>query len=424
MTDTFEKRLQQIGEPTAPTPDTAAPPVSIIAQVYAEHPHLDEAAVWEMAREVSRGVTDERRRRLVRRIADDTEAARAMTLDRAHVITGDQFVKERIAPAPPCLGGLVAEGHNAVLASQYKSGKSTVIENACRALAAAEPFLGIFTVRRPYRVALLNYEMTADDCRARIHALAMTDEDLERLLVLNLRGVGLSLTAPTGRAWIVEQLAKHQAEIAVIDTYGAASAPSVDSENDNASGRRFLMAWDAIKAEAGVHTSIITHHTGRAQQTEGEEHARGATVIDDWADVRLILTRERDTGHRFLSSEGRSSYSLPESRLLFQETDRRLTLPESSLGENRRQARDANNAQAAARIVADQPGILTTRLRDALTGAGITNNDHKNAAIQTAKKRGLIHTHSGGGNKVSHYSGSVHADSDPCPDQNYTPEEQ
>lgn len=409
-------------DPDPPLECESPPPPSIVAQVYAEHPDLDEAAIWAMARDVASGVAVERRRRLVRRIADDGEASQAMTLDRAHVVTADQFLREQTTPAAPCLGGLVSEGHNAVLAAQYKTGKSTLIENACQALVSAQPFLGIFAVRRPYRVALLNYEMTPDDCRARIKSLGMVDEELERLLVVNLRGVGLSFTAPNGRTWLVDQLKRHRAEVAIIDTYGAASAPSVESENDNAGSRRFLMAWDAIKAQTSVHTSIITHHTGRAVQVEGEEHARGATVIDDWADVRIILTRDRESGNRFLSSEGRSTFNLPESRLFFEEPTRRLWLPEANLGENRRQTKEVRDARTVADIVVKQPGIITTRLREALDTT-VSHKAGQAAAIEAAKRRGLIHTHKAAkGVTVHHYPGAIHADSDRCPDPNYTTE--
>ena len=237
--------------------------------------------------------------------------------------------------------------------------------------------------------------MTRDDFRSRVRALQLDPEAAEQLLVLNLRGAGLSLTAPAGRRWLAEQLVSHRSEVAIVDTYSAASAPSVESENDNAAGRRWLMTWDAIKAQCGIHTSLLTHHTGRAPQAEGEEHGRGATVIDDWADVRLILTRDRDTGNRFRASEGRSPYQLPESMLTFDAACRDLYLDSVSIGANRAHARAVKNAETVAEVVTTQPGVLTTKLRDAIGEAGITNNATKAAAISTARRQGLIHVHAG-----------------------------
>lgn len=400
---------------TDDTPPPALPPSSIVAEIVQTHPDLDEEAVYTLAREVAEGLHVEAKRRLVRRITDDREAAAGMRLERARVVTADIFVAERVTGPTPCLGGLVAEGHNAVLAGQYKAGKSTVRDNACAALATGEPFLGIFDVRRPYRVAVLDYEMAEDDSRQRLRQLGLDNEALSRILVICLRGVGLSLTAPAGRRWIVEQLRNHGTEVAVLDTYGAASAPSVESENDNAGGRRFLATWDAIKDEAQVPTSLLTHHFGRGQQEEGAEHGRGATVLDDWADVRIVLTKDRDSGQRFLASEGRSSYNLPESRLFFDETTLRLSLPESSLGENRRRARELRIAEQVAEVVRNEPGILTTQLRDALKAAGLGKHETQSAAVEAAKRAGMIHTHQGAANRVCHYPGAVHHDSQPCP---------
>lgn len=388
---------------------------ALLAEIAARYPDLPEGQLHALAREVAAGLDGERRRRLVRRIADDTEAAAAMRLDRARAVTGDVFVREQLAGPTPCLGGLLAEGHNGTLAGQYKAGKSTVRDNACAALASGEAFLGIFDVRRPYRVAVLDYEMAPDDSRARLRRLGLSDEALSRILVICLRGVGLSLTSPAGRRWVVDRLTEHGTEVAILDTYGAASAPSVESENDNAGGRRFLSTWDAIKDEAGVATSLLTHHFGRGQQDEGAEHGRGATVLDDWADVRIVLTRDRESGQRFLASEGRGSYDLPESRLYFDEATLRLSLPESALGENRRLARANRLAQEVASIVAGEPGILTTELRKALGAGGMGKHETQAAAIDAAKRGGLIHVHPGAGSRVCHYLGAVHHEADPCP---------
>lgn len=406
------------GVPNEPAGAEPLPAPGLLGQLALENPHLDEEQLWGLARDVTAGIATERRRRLIRRLVDDDEAAAVMALDRAHVVNGAAFIDERHTAAAPCLGGLVAEGHNALLVAAKKTGKSTFVENASQALVSATPFLGIFDVHRPYRVALLNFEMTVDDLRSRIRARNMTDEQLERLLPMNLRGVGLSLTAPAGRRWLVDHLRRHRTEIAILDTYGAASAPSIESENDNAGGRRFLMVWDSIKAEAGVHTSLVTHHTGRGQ-LEGEEHGRGASVVEDWADVILTLTRDRDSGHRFLSSEGRSPFTLPESRLFFDPDSHALTLPDSAVGESRRHTRESKNAELVARVVADNGGIISTALRRVLAGSGISKIETQARAIETAKMRGLVHTHPGERNSVHHFSGAVHADADPCPDSRF-----
>ena len=395
---------------------------AIWSRLVAEYPGMPEEELWVLAGEVAPAVRSEHKKRMVRRFVDDDEAALTMRLDRARAVNATAFLAERVIPPTPCLGVLVAEGHNATLTAQYKTGKSTLLENAAKALVSATAFLGIFDVRQPYRVALINPEMTEDDCRARLQALGLAGDALERLLVLNLRGVGLSITAPAGRRWLTDQLAGHRTEVVLMDGFLAMAATSLESENDNAGGRRWLMTWDAIKADAGIHTSVIAHHTGRAQQNEGEEHGRGMTALDDWADVRLILTRDRESGRRFLASEGRSAYNLPESRLMFNETTRELTLPESAVGESRSHARESKDAELVVEVVRTTAALNTIDLRGKVRDAGLKKGERGSDAIATAKLRGLVHTHRGERNAQLHYLGAIHADTDPCPDTRYTRE--
>lgn len=206
----------------ADSDEAPPPPAPIVERVAAEYPDLDVEALWALAREVAAGVVGEQRRRLVRRIVDDTDAGAAMRLDRARAVTADVFLAERVAGPTPCLGGLLAEGHNLLAAGPYKSGKSTLRDNAAGALAAGEPFLGAFDVRHPYRVAILDYELTEADARQRLRLLDLAGDALARVLVIALRGVGLSITTPAGRRWLTDRLRDHGTEVAILDPYGAA----------------------------------------------------------------------------------------------------------------------------------------------------------------------------------------------------------
>ena len=316
--------------------------------------------------------------------------ARAQRLEEAHVVTAADFLAETDEPAPALLGQLVAEGHNASATAQYKTGKTELILNAACAVVCGGRFLSRFTVARAYRVALLNYELTEADQRVRLRAFGLGAEALERLLVLNLRGVGLSLTTPAGADWLVAQMLAHRAEVVIVDTYGAASAPSLESENDNAGARRFLMAFDQLKARARIHSSLWTSHTGRKEHEEGAEHARGATTFDDWVDVRMVLTKDRTTGVRHLSSEGRSRYNLPESSLRYDPSSRALWIPEGAVGQGRAVTRQAAGVEKVTKIVGAEPGLNASKLRAELHKAGVTNNPAKEELIQAAEALGLL----------------------------------
>lgn len=347
---------------------------------------------------------------LAARTLADRTAARDQRLDAVHVATGTAFLAENDTPATPLLGDLAAEGHNITLTAQYKTGKSTLIANTVAPLLTGGKFLGRFPTGKARRVALLNFEMTVDDQRALLRDLNLAAAALDNLLVVNLRGSRLTLTTPAGRRWLVRQLQQHRTDVLIGDTFGAAIAPSVESENDNAAVRRFLLAVDEIKALAGCPSSIWTAHTGRQTHEEGAEHARGATVFDDWADVRLVLTKDRNQT-RFLASEGRGAYNLPESALSYDPGTKGLWLAE--VGISRTDHQRASAADLAAKLVADRPGINTTHLRDALAASGITSNDLKNHAINGAKARTLIHTHRES-HQVHHHPGPPHPDTTPC----------
>ncbi len=345
-------------------------------------------------------------------VADD-EAAATQRLGTAHVVTARDFLAESDQPAAPLLGALISEGHNATLAAPYKAGKSTLIGAAIEALTTGGTFLGRFDTDGPRRVALLNCEMTLDDQRTLLRVLQLPDDAQARLLVLNTRGAGLCLTSPAGREWFVDHLAEHRAEVVIVDTYGAAAGPSIESENDNAGVRRFLAALDEIKALSGCPSLLMTAHGGRVAGSEGAEHARGATVIDDWADVRLVLTRDRETGTRYLASEGRSPYDLPESPLTFDPGTHQLGLAAEAVGESRAAQRALGGARAVASLVAEQQGITTSELRAAQHEAGYTSNAAKAAAVRKALGLSLIHKHQDG-QKVRHYRGKLHADGAAC----------
>jgi hypothetical protein len=70
-------------------------------------------------------------------------------------------------------------------------------------------------------------------------------------------------------------------------------SPGSGDENSNSDVGVFLDQLDIIKERAGVSNLILPVHTGRAQE-QGIDRARGATRLDDWADVRWLLKKTED----------------------------------------------------------------------------------------------------------------------------------
>lgn len=403
----IEKTLEQLWSIDLPDGPDAA-----IVQAVADELGLEGPDALRMAHRVQTKIVDEQSRLVARRRVRDAEAERLADLDAIEVGTAAQLLAVERETQPPLLGEFMLDGHNLTVTAKYKAGKSTFLENVTASCVAARPFLGRYEIHRVHRVAYLNYELTAADMDARIVRLGLNDRHLERLLVANLRGHHLPLMTPVGRDWLVQLLADHQADVVIVDTWGAAlAAAGVESENDNAEGRRFLLALDDIKRRAGTRSLVMSAHTGRGDQTEGNEHARGMTVLDDWADVRAVLTRN-DNGDRFLYTDGRAT-PVPESRLTYNGRD--LTLGDEDLGYSRRKERETGHVQTVAKVVAAQPGLTSTDLRAAVARAGITNGQQAGAAQADAINHHLIHRHAAPkGRAQHHYAGPPHEDHEPC----------
>lgn len=370
---------------------------------------------WRLAETVAGRIASERASGLARRIVHDDRLSKEADLVGIDMATAAAMLQRDRPPRVGVLGDLVLEGHNASVVSPWKTGKSTTVDSASEALVTGGNWLGRFPVARPMRVVLLNYELVPEDMEDRLAALGLSGEAAERLLVVNLRGKRLPLTVPVGRRWLASQLADHGAEVLIVDPFGAAFAAAGGvNENDNAEVRRFLINLDEIKAEANCRTLLMPMHTGRGEAVEGNEQGRGATVLEDWPDVRMMLTKDK-AGVRYLRTEGRARWNLHESRLSFDPATRRLSLPSEDVGLSRRDARRGESTRLVERLVDENPGVNVGTLWTLLAGEGVTNNDDKAAAIADAKARRFIHVHAGDRRAVLHFVGAQHPIGDVCP---------
>ncbi len=368
---------------------------------------------WAMADKVAGRIVAERANGMARRLVREEALVRDADLDAIRVVTAADLAEMPRSPRVAVFGELVAEGHNATVVARWKVGKSTFVDNAAAAAAMGGMFLGRFEVPAPMRVVLFNYELDPEDMADRIGALALTAAARERLAVVNLRGRRLPLTTPTGRERVAGWLRDHGAELWIVDPFGAAyAAAGGESENDNAEVRRFLIAIDEIKRLAGCATAIVPVHSGRGEAVEGDEQGRGATVLEDWPDVRIMLTKDRD-GRRFVRSEGRA-WDLFESPLGYEPEHRLLSLDAGQVGMNRAQVRRTGAAAALVSALELEPGATTRRVRAILHDAGVTNNEAKDDALSQAKAAGLVHVHPGKGVAQEHYPGPVHGVDSPC----------
>jgi len=339
-------------------------------------------------------------RREARRVNDEREAAPVPPLVFAG---GPDFISRDLGPEfPVVVEKLARAGHNVAMAAQFKAGKTTFHVNLARSLVEGSAFLDQLEVPNPQRVAYLNAELTEADMQDVFRAVGIHPSARDRLSVANRRGRIPRVSVPARRTEFVKALLDNAAEALIVDCLRPLMAACSLNENDNSEMGRLLSWLDEIKAEAGVSTLWLVHHTGRVAQAEGLEHARGATAFDDWADMRVLLTRD-DQGRRFLRSEGRMP-GLEEQSLRFDPETRRLRLDGHSRKETRR--RDLLGKVKAA--VEKQPGIGATALYAAL---GIHREDAVDA-VGEAIRAEMIHRHPGAKRAQRHFLGPAQPDGD------------
>lgn len=284
------------------------------------------------------------------------------------------------------------QGSSALIAAQYKVGKTTLMVNLVKSYADGDKFLGEFEMKPGAgRIALFNYELT-EDMLLDEYLRPLEIENPDRVAVLNLRGRNFDLRSPTAMAWAVRWLKDQGCDALVLDPFGAAAR--LTNENDNSEARNWLLGYlDPLKEAAGIRDLWMPAHTGRAAADEGSEHVRGASSVDDWADVRWMYTKAEinDEGtrvwRRYLRAEGRG-VDVPERELAFDKDDHYLYVSEYR---SRGRARVESGLSALLEIVAEHPGIKAGDLRDALRG----KNETKSLLLREAQDQGLVQVKNG-----------------------------
>ena len=313
----------------------------------------------------------------------------------------DMLAKDR-PPQRFTIDRLHPSGSNSLIAAQYKVGKTTLMMNLLQAYADSKPFLGEFKVTPgDGRIALFNYELT-EDMLLDGYLVPLGIENSDAVVVLNLRGWNFDLRSPAAFAWAARWLRERNCDALIVDPFGAAAR--LQNENDNSEARNWLLGvLDPFKEEAGIRDLWMPAHTGRGLAEEGQEHVRGASAVDDWADVRWLYAKAKvsdengGSWRRFLSASGRG-VDVPERELAYEPEDHWLYV---SQYRSRSEARATEGVAAVAHVVETKPGINASDLKGALH---IGNRD-KSTAINQAVHQGLVHVRPGARNAKHYFPG-------------------
>lgn len=348
-------------------------------------------------------IAHQRIRRLATRLLDDEEAAAQFREPVWRATLADELAIPD-EPVSYLVDEVFPTGANVLLTAQFKAGKTTLVNHLTGCLADGDPFLGVYGVHGPARrIALWNYEVDERQYRRWLRDLNIAHP--ERVTVLNLRGYRLPLVTSRVEDWVVAWLERHEIDVWVVDPFARAFTGSGDSENDNTQVGRFLDALDVIKHRAGVSELVMPTHTGRGHMDEGQERARGATRLDDWADVRWLLTKD-DEDVRYFRATGRD-VEVPEGRLSHDPTTRSLAL---DTGQSRRTKAVQPVMDAVLDATRITPGIGSAALRAYCRNAlGTVSSQAVDQAVRTLENQGRLRVEKAGkGLPTRHYEASVH----------------
>jgi len=279
-------------------------------------------------------LVDRDARAIVAREGRDTAPFDAGTL--AEVLARPDEPRARVEGVLPWKG-------SGLIVAQRKTGKTTLGLNLTRSLITGEPFLGSLAVRAiapGARVCLLNFEVSGGQ-------LARWARDagvpLDRLFLVNLRGRRNPLSDPEDRAELAALLRAQRVETLICDPFGRAYSGA--SQNDAGEVGAWLVSLDTFaRAEVGALDVILTAHAGW-----NGERTRGSSALEDWADSIVTLTRDEESGDRFIRATGRD-VDLDEDRLDFDAETRTLSL--SGSGSRKTSAASRHLADLALAVVA------------------------------------------------------------------------
>lgn len=301
-------------------------------------------------------------------------------------------VLARPADPPQRIGQLMPWAAAMLLIAQRKAGKTTFELNLARTLIAGGDFLGRFPVI-PIEgtVALLNYEVSARQIAT------WADEhgvDRDRLVLVNLRGRRNPLADPDDTSRLATELRARQVESVIVDPFGRAYTGQ--SQNDAGEVGQWLIRLDEfVRGQVGALDLILTAHAGW-----NGERTRGSSALEDWGDVLVNITRDKDDNNdedatgseRYFRAEGRD-VDIAEDLLLYDDATRTLTLAGSGGRQQRRKTKKVDGLVGPIlEVVRAHPGIgskdLTRRLREGL-GGGV-RDESVSAAIKHLVETGQV----------------------------------
>jgi len=354
------------------------------------------------AQRLADAIIAERIRRDARRHLDAEERGE---IRMPEIATLRDWLAEPDEPVPYRIVGWQPKHARVIVTAPFKGSKTTLRDNYVRSLVDGDLWLGVAPVTPVTgRVAILDFEMSRHQMKAWLRDQGIRHTD--RVIVVPLRGLAASfniLDPDIRRRW-ADWLRARDTESLILDCLRPIlDALGLDEHHD---AGRFLVAFDALLAEAGIDDAQVIHHMGHTG-----ERARGDSRLRDWPDVewRIVRQDENPASARFISAFGRD-VDVPESQLLFDPRTRRLTLA----GGSRQDARAQETLDAVLALLDRTPEPMSGRaIEEALDGSGHPR-DRVRAALKLGKATSAIGTRPGAKGAILHFRPPTHEGAREC----------
>jgi hypothetical protein len=331
--------------------------------------------------------------------------------DRARELRAEELSADVVRPTGTKLKDLLAEPESQqrwrveelwpvdsriVLAAARKTGKTTLMGGVVRSLADGLPLLGQYKVSTG-KVGLVDFEMSRDMLRRWLRDQGVQSKD--QATVWPMRGLvgSFDILTDHGRTAWARQFRDAGLKVLLLDCLAPVLA-ALDLEETNYGVGRFLDAFDALLAEAGITDALIAHHMGH-----GPERSRGGSRLRDWPEAEWRLVRERteddeevEAGARFFSAYGRD-VEVGESRLTFDPVSRHLKMAGESRSTYRYNQEVIRVVAAVAALEAEgksaSKNVINTRVRGQKSKVDDRCDEAVSLGYLTRDKVGQAHVH-------------------------------
>lgn len=304
------------------------------------------------------------------------------------------------------IDALLPAGGNVVVVAAAKAGKTTTVNDIVRSLVDDRPVFGRYGVRFATGTChLWNYEVGGGMYRQWLRDVGIDNDD--RVHVMNLRGRRVPLSVDMIKNETIGILQASATRAWVLDPFARALIGNALSENDNSEVSAFLDVLDEIKEIAGVEHLIIPTHASRMDTTPGAERSRGASRLEDWADVRWYLSRDSE-GARFFRASGRD-VETEEEMLVMDPVTRRLHLQAGERadaaghGDKKERISDGELQKLVLDAVRDCPGVGVRGLRRAVTDRRAARVNRIDDAVSALASQGVIVVRDGTNRMQEHW---------------------